>query len=203
MQSFEKAIKEILHLWFGDIGDDGVVAPDVRARWWKKDPEFDAMLRDRFGDYLVDARNGALDEWLATPQGTLALVVLLDQFGRNIHRNTPEMYSGDGKAAAIAEHAIDAGIDRALGPMERVFLYMPLMHSEVLAHQDRCVAQFQQLSDGAPPPLVETLASNLDYAIRHRDIVAKYGRFPHRNNILGRTSTEEEREFLSKPGSSF
>lgn len=174
-------IDEVLRFWFAD--------PD---RWWVKDPAFDAEIRDRFGALHAAIERGEHEAWLDTPRGALAYVIVLDQFSRNIFRGTPGMFAADARALAATNAAIARGHDAALSPQERGFLYMPLMHSEALADQDRSVALFGALGTG-----------QLDYAERHRDIVRRFGRFPHRNAILGRASTPEELEFLTQPGSSF
>ncbi len=147
----------------------------------------------RFGALLLKAKQGELVHWAETPDGALALVILFDQLSRNIHRGTPEAFAADVLALATAKHAIFQGHDLRLSPEGRGFLYLPFEHSEVLADQDKGVALFEALGS-------EEL---LDYMRRHRDIIARFGRFPHRNAILGRSSTAEEIEFLKQPGSSF
>lgn len=177
--------RDVLDFWFSDR---------VSAKWWVKDPDFDAEVEARLGDLHREAVAGALDEWAATAEGALALVLLLDQVPRNIHRGTPDAFACDAKARATTKAAIDAGHDRSLGePSQRLFLYMPLEHSESLADQERSVALMASLDN----------PHWHDFAVRHRDIVARFGRFPHRNAILGRESTAEELAFLEKPGSSF
>lgn len=178
------APSDILAFWF---------SPEVRAKWFVRDDAFDAELRQRFGPLLLDARQGELVHWSESPDGALALVILLDQLSRNIHRGTPEAFASDGMALAIAERAVDQGDDLRLTPEQRGVLYMPFEHSESLADQDRGVALFEALGEGEA----------LDYMRRHREIIARFGRFPHRNTILGRNSTPEEIEFLKQPGSSF
>ncbi|WP_338089144.1 DUF924 family protein [Nannocystis pusilla] len=140
------------------------------------------------------AASGALDGWGAAPRGALALVILLDQFPRNMFRGTPEAFASDAKAREVANAALDAGHEHALTQEERLFLYLPLEHSEELADQERCVELMRALDE---TPMW------LDYAVRHRDVIARFGRFPHRNAVLGRESTAEECEFLMQPGSSF
>lgn len=172
--------REILDYWFA-------LADDVA---FGADPAFDRLLEDRFGATVEAARRGALDSWEATPEGALALVLLLDQMSRNIHRGTPSMYEHDAKALAIAKRAIARGDDRALPKAERRWLYMPFMHSEDLADQERCV-ELCRASD---------LADTLPHAIEHADIVRRFGRFPHRNAILGRQSTQAEIDYLDGGG---
>jgi uncharacterized protein (DUF924 family) len=173
---------DVLQFWFADP-----------ARWWRKDPAFDAEIRTRFQDLHRAVARGAHEDWRATPRGALAYVVVLDQFSRNMYRDTAGMFAGDAQAVAAARAAVDRGDDRALADTERMFLYMPLMHSEQLADQERCVDLFRALGR----------SSELKYAEQHRDIVRRFGRFPHRNQLLGRASTPDEVEFLKQPGSSF
>jgi len=159
------------------------------ALWFAKDPEFDRRFRERFLTLYDMAARGDLASWPATPDGTLALLLLLDQFPRNAFRGTPRMYATDAMARAFAGTAIAAGHDRRVPPELRLFFYLPFAHSEDLADQERSVALNRRL--GQP---------NLSHAERHRDIVRRFGRFPHRNPILGRTTTPEEQRFLDDGG---
>jgi uncharacterized protein (DUF924 family) len=157
--------------------------------WFAKDPEFDRRFRDRYLGLHEAAARGELDAWTATPEGSLALIVLLDQFPRNAFRGTARMYGTDAKARGIARTAVARGQDRAVEPALRVFVYLPFAHSESLADQDRAV------------DLVEHLGGvNLQHARRHRDIVRRFGRFPHRNPLLGRRMTSEEQRYLDEGG---
>lgn len=192
------SIDEVLGFWLGEVDDRGIAPPEARKRWWKKDPGFDAEVRERFGELHREVAAGQHDDWTQTPRGAAAAVIVLDQFSRNMFRDDPRMYAQDARACAIADEAIARGFDDALGLHARFFLYMPFMHAEDLAAQERCVALMQELA-----ALDESFAPNVDYAIAHRDIVARFGRFPHRNAILGRTSSPEEVAFLKEPGSSF
>ena len=194
---------DVLEFWLGPVREDGTVEPEVMKRWWAKDPQFDQSIRDRFGSTLQDAMQGRLDAWTQTPRGTVALVIVLDQFSRNIHRDDPRAFAADDAAQATTLAALERGGDQGLTPFERVFLYMPLMHAEDLELQQECVRLFEGLAEEAPPRLAEALQSNAQFARAHRDIVERFGRFPHRNAILGRPSTPEEIEFLKQPGSSF
>jgi uncharacterized protein (DUF924 family) len=189
--------EEILEFWLGPEAQRDRVPESVSQRWWKKSPELDAEIRERFAEDVQRAGRGELDDWVKTPRGRLAVVILLDQFTRNIHRDSGAMYEHDGMALRIAEGGIDRGDDRQLRMHERQFLYMPLMHAESLPAQERCCELFEQLARDAPWLDVR------DFAVRHRDIVARFGRFPHRNALLGRETTPEEAEFLKQPGSSF
>lgn len=188
--------QEILRFWFGEIGADGRVADEVSKRWWKKDPELDAEIGRRFGPAMDRAARGELREWEASAHGRLALIVLLDQWSRNVFRDTPRAFAQDAEARRICLEGIDTGADRELLPIERSMFYMPLMHAEDRALQRRAVELFEALArEGGP--------DSVSFAVRHREIVERFGRFPHRNRILGRESTDEELEFLTQPGSSF
>lgn len=183
---------ETLTYWFGE-------PPTYRADlWFKKDDAVDQEIRVRFGEDIERAARGELDAWASAPRGRLALVVLLDQFSRNVFRGRPGSFAQDAKALDVAFAAIDSGEDRALSPVERSVLYMPLMHSEDIAVQERAVQCFAKLAEEAP-----ALESAHKFAKMHRDIVLRFGRFPHRNAILGRPTTPEEEAFLKGPGSHF
>ena len=168
-------------------------APGREERWFAVDPAFDAEIRERFQPLVERAAPGGLGDWLSSPRGALALCLLLDQFPRNIWRGSPLAYACDARAREVSRVALEAGFDRLLPIAQRPFLYLPFEHSEDLADQERCVALMRDLDD----------TELLDYAQRHRDVVARFGRFPHRNAVLGRASTAEEVEFLQQPGSSF
>ncbi|MDN3519428.1 DUF924 family protein [Aquisalimonas lutea] len=193
----------ILEYWFGDAPDDGTVAAQRGALWWSKSDAVDEDIRARFETTVQAAGRDELDDWAATARGRLALIILTDQFPRNMYRGTPAAFAFDAKARALCLEGLAAGQDRELRPIQRVFWYMPLEHSEDLAHQDRSVALFRELRDEVGAQLRETFQVNLDFAVRHQEIIQRFGRFPHRNAILGRTSTPEELAFLEEPGSSF
>lgn len=185
---------EVLDFWFGAPG-----SPEhgtARALWFTKSADTDAQMRARFGAELETALRGERDGWATTPCGALALILLLDQFTRNIHRDTARAFAGDAKALILARKLVEDGADQALPPHERWFVYMPFEHSERLADQHEGVRLFERLaSDG--------LADPLPWAIKHREVIQRFGRFPHRNEILGRASTPEEIAFLGQPGSRF
>lgn len=170
----------------------------LRKRWWTKDPALDEEIRGTFADDIERAGAGDYDAWLAEPRGRLALIVLLDQFTRNARRDTEAMYEYDARACGLALEGLQLGEDKQLTAAERQFLYMPLMHSEDLTHQDRCVTLFEGLAKDFPE-----MEGSVRFAEMHRDIVRRFGRFPHRNTLLDRTSTGDEVSFLDKPGSSF
>jgi len=185
----------ILGFWFGHPDE-----PDYgkqKAIWFHKKPEFDAELKQRFLEDYQKAAAGNLDDWLNAADTSLALILLLDQFPRNMFRNTPQAFATDNKALAAAKHAVAQGYDCQLLPVQRWFIYLPFEHSENLADQRLCVQLFQQLNHD-----VES-AGVLKFAMSHMKIIERFGRFPHRNQILGRVSTPEEEEFLQQPGSRF
>lgn len=175
---------QVLQFWFDETES---------AKWWKKDEAFDRTIGQRFGGLHVRATMGELFEWRLQPRGRLAEIIVLDQFSRNIHRDTPLAFAHDGMALALAQEALAAGVERALSPVERSFIYMPFMHSESLLIHDIAVALFRD----------NGIADNYDFELRHRAAIERFGRYPHRNAMLGRASTDEELEFLKKPGSRF
>lgn len=199
----DPAAAEVLAFWFGDLDGDGLAAPDRSERWWSKRAEFDDAIRGRFGAEHAAVAAGRREGWRATARGRLAEVVVLDQFSRNLFRETARMYAWDAIALALAERALALGDDSRLATDECAFLYMPFMHSESLTDQARCVALFEAHAASRTGRARERIEGNLRFAIAHLDIVARFGRFPHRNALLGRASTPEEAEFLRQPGSSF
>lgn len=195
----------VLTQWFGSACPDNATALAHQAQWFTKSPAFDAQLRERFGTAVQAALEGALQHWARQgPWQCLALILLLDQFTRNIHRGTPQSFAGDPQALALARQAQDQRLDLQLPEVARIFIYLPLEHAEDLAMQQRSVQAFSGLEQMAPDaPSREFLAGTLDYAHRHREVIARFGRFPHRNAILGRASTPEESEYLAQPGAGF
>lgn len=195
----------ILDFWFGDLKDGEVPPQELSRMWWAKNRDIDEYIRKNFENDLLSAVKGELGDWESTPRGTLALIILLDQFSRNMYRDTPRAFSQDTQALSTAEKGIEKGFDKGLHPVMRVFFYMPFMHSESKDMQNRSMALFGALEKDftSPRELAEMLSDNMEYAERHRAIIEHFGRFPHRNRILGRESTTEEIEFLKQPGSSF
>ena len=194
---------QLLLYWFGDHDDDAEVARAQAGLWWGHDEETDAEVRRRVGDLILPALAGELDGWAASARGRLALVLALDQVPRNVHRGTPLAFAGDERALALTREGLERGDPDHLRPIEQVFLLMPLEHAEDLAAQEECVERMQTLTEAVPEAWREPFAMFCDYARRHRDVIARFGRFPHRNAILGRASTPEELAFLQQPGSSF
>ncbi|MBN8505052.1 MAG: DUF924 domain-containing protein [Burkholderiales bacterium] len=174
----------LIRFWFEELRP---------ADWWRKDAQLDALLRERFGALHAQAAAGECWPWRATADGRLAEVLLLDQFSRNLFRDTPQAFAQDGMALALAQEAVAGGHDKALPAERRAFLYMPYMHSESRRVHEEALRLFSH----------PELAFNLDFERRHLAIIERFGRYPHRNAILGRVSTAEEREFLKQPGSSF
>lgn len=187
----EMAIREVLDFWFG------VVPGELRKAWFEKNPDFDAQCRAILGPHAARAAAGELDGWLDTEEGSLALILLLDQAPRNLHRGTPPAFACDAAALKAARATVAKGFDRALEGVERLFVYLPFEHAEDLAAQDEACALMRALPEAPWKALI------VDYADKHRDVIARFGRFPHRNAILGRDSTEAEKTYLSQPGAGF
>lgn len=196
MPTLPDAARQVLDFWFGapDSADYGTHRP----LWFEKRDDTDAAIAGRFGALIDTALAGGLADWDATAHGTLARILLLDQFTRNVFRNTPRAFAGDALALAAARALVAPGHDTQLIPVERVFAYLPFEHAEDPAEQARAVALFKALHDAHPG-----FDTTYDYALRHQAVIAQFGRFPHRNAILGRPSTPAEQAFLARPGSGF
>ena len=192
----ESEARDVLDFWFAPPGHPEHDAR--RALWFKKDDAFDAAIRTRFGGLIERALDGVLATWGATTDGALAQIIVLDQFTRNVHRATPRAFAGDAQALTLARTLVSSRADRTLPGVRRLFVYLPFEHAEDLQTQDESLRLFRGLGKDEP-----ALADLLTWAERHHAVVARFGRFPHRNAILGRTSTAEEEAFLREPGSSF
>ena len=177
-------IEEVLSFWFEENGPE---------QWWRSDPQFDAAIRSRFGALHDEAVQGELHGWRDTPEGRLAELVVLDQFSRNLYRDDPRAFAADGMALTLAQEAVRIGADQAVPPVQRQFFYMPYQHSESRRIHRAAVPLFESLD----------VPESLDFERRHKAIIDRFGRYPHRNLVLGRSSTEEEIAFLREPGSSF
>jgi uncharacterized protein (DUF924 family) len=184
----------VLDFWFSDR---------AKALWFEKDQAFDDDIRRRFGAAVDAAQAGAFEHWRETPEGTLALLILLDQMSRNIHRGTPRAFAGDHRALSIAMRAVADGIDRGFPFDRRRFFYLPYEHSEDPVVQARSLELFADLAVTCQPHEQAEADDQYVYAKRHADIIARFGRYPHRNDCLGRLCTPEELEFLAGPDSSF
>lgn len=183
MNTPETGYAEVLDFWFVQTKPE---------RWWRADPGFDALIRDTFSALLHAAARCELYAWRAMPAGRLAEIVVLDQFSRNIYRNTPQAFAQDPTALALAQEAVALGVQHALPPSQAGFLLMPYMHSESKAIHVQAERLFREDAPG-----------NLEYELKHKAIIDRFGRYPHRNAVLGRLSTPEELEFLKQPDSSF
>ncbi len=192
----------VLDFWFGEIRD-GYPIEDRDKLWWMGGPEVDRQIKGHFGKLVRDAANDLCESWKKTPRGRLALILLLDQFPRNIFRGTANAFAYDQQALSVCLDGLALGQDRKLATIERCFFYMPLEHSENLQHQNRCVHLFSELANSAKPERRKRMREYLGYAEQHRQIIERFGRFPHRNAILNRTSTPEESLFLSSGHNSF
>jgi len=193
--SAEGGAADVLAFWFGTRDDE--TCGQARREWFVKDPAFDARISGRFGSLIEEALGGGLQAWRTTPEGALARIIVLDQFTRNVFRGSARMFAGDALALEAARGLVDAGRDRELAALQRVFCYLPFEHAENLADQERAVLLFETLRDDPHA------GGMLEWASRHRDVIRRFGRFPHRNAILGRASSAAEIEFLKQPGSSF
>ncbi len=192
--------QKILRFWFGDDPNHPLKNSSL---WWKKDLGLDEEIRQKFESDLRRAASGELEDWKKSPQECLAYIILLDQFSRNIYRNTPQSFAQDKLALTASLVGQEQGLDQQLTPVERWFFYMPMMHSEDREIQNASLKKYRELADHAAPELKKTFEGAYDFAARHAEIVERFGRFPHRNVILGRDSSAEEKEFLKQPGSSF
>lgn len=190
------AAQDVLHFWLGDGLLYDWPSTDHNTRWFGGGITQDELIRQRFGPLVDEALKGGLGDWETNVNTRLALIIVLDQFPRNVYRGQARAFAGDPRAQQLVLQTLTLGQNTLLPRVGRVFLYMPLMHAEDLALQNECVARFTHLCDTATPERREALASNLRFAQQHRDIVAQYGRFPYRNAALGRASTPAETEFL-------
>ena len=196
-------IEVVLDFWFGELNELGCASPNQRKLWWTKSHAFDAAIRSEFLHDYEAIVAGDCEGWRQSARGALAYIIVLDQFSRNMYRGTSEMFAADELAREVCSEGLDAGFDDELSFDERVFFYLPLEHSEALPDHERCEQLFRRLCEVAPEELKADAEYYLDFAKRHRDIIERFGRYPHRNETLGRASTSEELEFLQKPGSSF
>jgi len=186
-------VQQVLDFWLGPLEERGKPRPE----WFRKDAAFDEEIRRRFGELHARAARRELEAWRAAPEPMLALVIVLDQFSRNLHRDDARAFAQDEHARDCAEEALERGDDLGFLPVERQFLYLPFEHSEDAADQERAVELFRSLD------AFEATCGISEWAVKHRDIIRRFGRFPHRNAVLGRESTPPECEFLAQPGSRF
>jgi len=189
--------EDVLDFWFADAATGPEAIARRNAVWFQGGAPFDDECRKHFGAALEAATDGELDHWLESPRARLALIVVLDQFSRNIYRGTAAAYGQDARALAACREGIEQGHDRQLAPIERSFFYLPMEHAEDREVQALSVQQFEGLAREAPEELREPLLANARYARHHREIVERFGRFPHRNAVLGRAGTADEDAYLA------
>ncbi|MCY4262494.1 MAG: DUF924 domain-containing protein [Candidatus Dadabacteria bacterium] len=203
--SLHEEIFEVLHFWFGELSEGELPDKEKQMTWWMKSEEFDYLVRRGFEKHVLLAEKGELSHWLEIPLGTVAFIIVVDQFPRNIYRDKRSAFSRDALALRACLEGIEKGFDMGIHPAYRVFFYLPLMHSEDIEIQCLSVEKYSALENeyASYPKIRETLACSADFAGRHFDIIKRFGRYPHRNAALGRKSTLEEIEFLKEPGSSF
>ena len=194
---------EILDFWFADALDSIEAAERRVGVWFASDEAFDREVRERFGALPDLAHAGGLDGWRGDPRSALALVIVLDQLPRNLHRGSSRSFRCDDRALEVAREAVAAGFDTELHPLEATFLYLPFEHAESLPHQERCVELYERLAARAPAGLEARFEGFCQYARRHREVIRRFGRFPHRNAVLGREPTSEEIAYLEGGGDRF
>jgi uncharacterized protein (DUF924 family) len=200
----EVVASDLIHdFWFGTHPDDALVAQLQASLWWSKKPCLDQQIRARFAPQVEQARRGELADWTNSAHTSLSLILLTDQFPRSIYRDTPQAFLSDPIAQAVCLAGLEKGFDGLLRPVERVFFYLPLEHAESAELQDRSVQLYTQLCRQVPSYWRPVFQGFLDFAVRHKEIIDRFGRFPHRNRLLGRKSTEAEQHFMRQPGSSF
>ena len=193
----------VLQFWFGDYVTDKEIIANQGSLWWKKDNALDDGIHRQFGEIHTAIVSGALDSWKAEAKGMLAMIIVLDQFSRNMFRDSGQAFAQDSMALSLTREGMESGMDKALIWSQRVFFYMPLMHAESLKIQELSVKTFRELTEDVPGDEQDLAYGHVDYAIKHWEVIKRFGRFPHRNEVLDRQSTEEEIVFLQKPGSSF
>lgn len=193
---------EVLLFWFSADCENPDWTADHR-RWYAGGESFDKLICERFGGLVERALDGELDSWASSPASAMALIILLDQFTRNIFRSSARAFAGDPQARAVVTAMLEQGFDHQLSYKERSFAYMPLEHSESLQDQNHCVALFEALLTEVPQAYKANIRNSLEFAVRHRDIIAQFGRFPHRNALLGRVASAEEVSYLEKGGARF
>jgi len=193
--------QDVLKFWFQETDSKNLKL--AMKRWFEPDAKFDNEIKSKFSDLIEDALNGKTDDWSATIDGSLASVIVYDQFTRNIHRGSAASYTGDRRALAISKNIISLGHDKNLPLLQRLFLYLPFMHSEDKATQKQSVELYTELAKDAPSSVKKYFNDSLDFAKNHKEIIDKFGRFPHRNKDLDRESTKEELDFIKKKGRGF
>lgn len=200
---FAYDFQPLLDFWFGKSESEADILVQQSSLWWGKDASVDKEIETRFGASLDRLMAGQLNDWKQHPRGYLSMIILADQFSRNIYRDSAMAFAQDEYALGLTLQGIRTGIDLKLSLVQRVFFYLPLEHSESLLMQNRSVDLFRQVYQVAPVDIKDKFKAHLDYAIAHRQVIEKYGRYPHRNALLGRQSSPEEIDYLKQPGSGF
>jgi uncharacterized protein (DUF924 family) len=200
--AIDPVAQEILTFWFGDLSADKEAKSKAKL-WWGKDSSVDAFITENFREHLLKAIKGEYNHWQRTPKESLAFVVLLDQFSRQIFRDTPKAFEADAIALNWLLEGMDRKHDQSLMPLEKVFYYLPLEHSEDLKWQNKSVKLFLDLHNSSSEEQKPTFKQYYEYALGHHKIIERFGRFPHRNKTLRRDTTQEEAEFLTQPNSSY
>lgn len=195
--------QQILDFWFCDIDPNGNVPQEMISRWFQKNPDFDQDIKTRFGAYIDDANQGTFDDCLGHAQDELGIIILLDQFPRNIYRGSDKSFAQDPKARSITKQGIETQSYKKLFPIQQLFYLLPLEHSEEIADQNLSVQLYRELADSVNPEDSARFEIFYDYALRHQVVIERFGRFPHRNAVLKRTSTEEEIAFLEETPQGF
>jgi len=198
MSEQDVAPENILDFWFGERADDGEEVTRRFMIWFRPNPAYDLIIRERFTAILERAVTGEFNDWAQTARGSLALIIMLDQFPRNIFRGEPRAFATDERAVAISKAGIARGFDGELSLIERVFFYVPFEHAEDLVLQDRCVNLFQTLDTLAPPAFKEVTGICVDESRKHREVIRRFGRYPYRNDVLGRVSSAAERAWAEQ-----
>ncbi len=199
----DESVDSILAFWFGHGTTATEISGERQSVWWEKHETVDREITTRFESVTEAVAGGRLDHWRSTPKGGLASILCCDQFPRNMYRGKPESFAYDDLALAIAEQMVATGADRELWSIHRVFVYLPYEHSEDMERQHKSIELFHTLAEEAESGEQELFSGYLDFADQHFQIIERFGRYPHRNDILGRESTDAEKEFLAQPGSSF
>jgi uncharacterized protein (DUF924 family) len=201
-EALDTLASQVLEFWFGE--HDGQSVPEHKAdMWFRNGRDYDSIVREQFAHRLDPAAAGAFDEWAESAAGRLALIIILDQFPRHIHRDRARAFAFDAKAREHCLAGLSSEQDQSLSPIERTVFYLPLEHAEDLALQERSVAMYEALCANVSDNVVEQFEANLGYAAAHRDIIARFGHFPHRNHLIGRPLTAAHKAFLKEPNSSF